>query len=318
MKRFHNTALATTLLIGLCSVSAQAAPLDEKAIPASAKWVMHIDVDAITKTEAWSMLEPKLQARPQYAKQKNEIERLFRIKLPADLHDVTLFGASATKQDAVVLIRANMNQPDLKDLLSRVASFEEQTLEGHTVFTWDDKGQPRSGSFIGTDRLIIAESTQNVVDALNVVGGKKEGLRSSALLAGSKRQPTTGVLLYVAGDQLSTLAAQAGAKNPVVNQLDSAWIAIGADDKGLVLTSEVMAQKDEVATNAAKSIEGFKAMMTFSNPEDDRAALISEAVAPLTAKAEGKRVTITWPVSNEQVEAILDEVSDAPVKKPAK
>ncbi len=312
--------LKRTCLVGLSALafacSARGSSLDDTAIPASAKWVIHVDVDAITKTPAWAQFEPKLNSRPEYARKKTEIERLFRVKLPADLHDVTLFGATATPQDAVVLIHANMNQADLKDLLSRSATFEEKTMDGHQVFSWDDNGQSRSGAFIGNDRLIVTESAQTIVDTLNVIAGKREGLKSGALLAGSKREPTTGLLLYVAGDQLATLAQQAGAKNQVVGQLDSAWIAVGADAKGLVLTSEVMAQKDEVAVNVAKSVEGIRAMLSFADPSDERAAALLEAMQPLTTKTEGKRVTIAWPVSNETVADLLEMLPENGGPKP--
>ena len=295
------------LTMGFASAQAPAAALDEKTIPASAKWVIHVDVQALTKTQTWAQLEPRLMARPQYAKSKGEVERIFRITLPQDLHDFTLFGASANPQDGVAIIRGKIDQKDLMGFLSRLTPVKEETLDGHAVFSWDDNGRSRTGSFIGNDRLIIAESTQNVVDALNVLSGKGERIASSALLAGAqKKLPSAGVLIYLAGDQLATLAAQAGTKSPLIRQLDSAWVSLNADDKGFTVFSEVTAQKEQAAADVVKAIEGARAWLGLADESNTTALALAEALQPMTTKVEGVKATITWPISDETVSKLLD------------
>ncbi|MBC7783586.1 MAG: hypothetical protein H7144_07080, partial [Burkholderiales bacterium] len=220
MRRFVITAaLAGALAIG---TAAHARPFDQKTIAASAKWVLHVDVDAVGQSQVWKMAEPKLQNNPQFVKARKDIERIAQVRLPDDLHDITLYGPSFGEKEAVIVIRSAANDERLKTLISLNETYVSKTVGGQTVHSWEDKGKHLFAGFAADRRVVIGQSQDAVVGALDVLAGKMESIKSEVLVPNPQ---TAGVLMYIAGDEIARLAGSRGVTSPrsaVVQHLDNA------------------------------------------------------------------------------------------------
>ena len=280
-------------ILALSTSLAPAGTLDVKTIPPDAKWILHLDADALAKTQTWKLLEPRLHQNPEFTKGVANLEKIFAAKFPNDLHNITLFGPDFDPKDAVVVIQANVDQERVKTLLSVNDTYTSQTISGYAIYGWIDKGKQLYGGFAENNRLIVAQVPERVAAAMDVLAGKVEALNSDELLGGAKN---AGVIAYVSGSELAKLAQMKAAKNPIVGKLQSAWLTGGEDEKGVELAGHVVADNEAVAQNIAKTIEGFKAALSFAEQDDGDTALVAEALNGLTAKVTGKAVDLIWTV----------------------
>ena len=90
--RLLKIASGLALVLGLAA-AANAAPLDPKQVPAEAKWLMHVDVDAMRQAtvvqKAWKKgLEMHKEAQQHLDKLKTAIG----MDICKDLHGVTAYG----------------------------------------------------------------------------------------------------------------------------------------------------------------------------------------------------------------------------------
>ena len=290
-------------LIMLSSPFARAEPLDDKTVTADAKWVLHLDADAMVKTQTWKLIEPKLQQNPEFVKGVANLERIFAAKFPADLHGITLYGPSFDPKSAVVVVQASIDQERMKTLLSVNETYTTQTLGGYTIHGWIDKGKQLYGGFAEGNRLIIGQTPERIAAALDVIGGKSEALKGETLLGGEKN---AGVIAYVAGTELAKLAEMKIARNPIVGKLQSAWISGAEDQTGLQLKAHVVADDATVAQNIAKSVDGLKAALSFAEQDDTDAALFATAADGLTAKADGNSVDATLSLPIQVLGNLID------------
>ncbi len=301
----RTAAITMAGLVGLAPV-AQAGPFDPKVVSADAKWVIHLDVDAMAKSDTWKLVEPKLQANANYAKGKRDIERIGQVKLPEDLHDVTLFGSTIGEREAIVVIRANVNAERLKTLVSLNETYASATVGGHQLHSWEDKGKTIHTGFAADSRIVVGQSQDDVVAALDTIGGKLDPLKN-ALLA--PQQDKAGVLVYIAGDQLSEIGQQA-ARSPIIQKLKNAWITVAEDPiKGVKVKSQIAADDDKTATNVKGMIDGLKAAVSFAAQDDPDAMLVADAILDLNTTASGSLIDIDWNVPLKNVGELLDRAT---------
>ncbi len=305
MFKLKIAALSALCVAGLIGTT-QAKPFDAKSVNEDAKWVLHVDVDALSKTDTWKLIQPKLMNNPQFADAKAKIERVGQVKLPDDLHDVTIFGRSFGEQEAVVVINATVNAERLKTLLSLNETYTTASTGGYTVHTWEDKGRNMHAAFANDGRIVISQSSNAVVGAMDTISGKSNPMKNPVLMP---KQADAGVLMYVAGDQIAELAKLRAARSPVVQQLQSAWLTVTETDKALSVTSEIAADAPEVAEKVKQAIDGVKAMVSFAGQDDPDAMLVSDAILDLSATVEGKNVNVKWNIPTSSVSDLLNRVT---------
>jgi hypothetical protein len=294
-------------VISLSSLSL-AGPFDVKQVPASAKWVLHIDADAVAGSQLWQMAQPMLGARPEFNAKVAELQRIAEMQFPKDLHSVTLFGTGFTERDATAVIRAKVNRERLRTLLSVNESFSADKHGEHEVLGWVDKGKQLYGSFAGGDAVVISQSKASVQAALDLIDGKDKGLATTSMLTpAGKASP--GILLYVAGEGLAQLARAGAAQSPLAGQVDSAWITIAEQNENVVLRGSLAAKDAQTAEKVRKSIDGIQAIASLAAddpnaPAEKRAA--AAAMQDLTVKTEGTTVTADWPIPLATVKELMN------------
>jgi hypothetical protein len=297
------TALA---LSALTSSIAHAEPLDTKIVPATAKWVMHVDVDALTDSAAWKTIEPKLREDAEYARGIEEVERIFQVNLDQDLHSVTLYGSSFRKEDAVVVVHARADRERLAMLLSFNEGYAKDQAGSYIVHTWAEADRQNYGAFASNDRFVVAPSSAKVAAAMDVLEGKKEiETINSDTLTPPLGTGTAGVILYVAGEGIADLATENTARSPLFQQVKSASVAITGAGDGLKASGKLEAVDADVARNVVSLAEGARALVNL-NAADDNLALLGRVTAAAKVTAEGSTVTLDWPLSSQTIGEILD------------
>lgn len=159
--------MKTTIL----SLLALAAPLFAgemvpSQIPASAKWLLHADLDAMRGSETGKKVFARIEE--DHGAKLRAFKRMFSVHLLTDLRGITLYG-DGKPEHAVVLIDGAFNRGHMEDVVKAADAYKESTHAGFTVHTWNDKGKDQHAAF-ASDRLLVFSHQEDLLkDALDVL-----------------------------------------------------------------------------------------------------------------------------------------------------
>jgi hypothetical protein len=302
--------------IALAAVgSVKAGPYDPKVVPADAKWVAHVDVDAVAKSAFWPMIQQRIDANPEVQNGLAQVEQFAGMTIPQDIHSVTVVGSGFEDGDAVLLINAKANQEQLLSGLQMNPAFSSTSHGSHEIISWEDKGKTNYGSFFSADRIVFGQNKDMVAKLVDVLDGKAEALKADSVMA----QPTgPGVLAGVASDSIADLAAKKEKNNPVLKQFQSAWITLGQQGTDVVAKSLFAVGDPKKAEQFKTMAEGAKAlgMMAASQENADPGLkLIAPLLAGAQATALGSNVQINWTAPVDQVKQLIEKIEAAKAAK---
>jgi hypothetical protein len=164
------------ILLGFCG-TLQANPLDVRQVSGDAKWLVHLDVDAmrdstlvvkayLADTQPWKQLQSWLDTACQ------EIG----VDVKTDLHGITVFGKNLGKLQGVAIINAEM-QPDVILARAKTEPGYKSTKYGDgQIYSWTDGRETIVGTFYEPTVLVIARTQKEVQHAIDVLSGKEAGL----------------------------------------------------------------------------------------------------------------------------------------------
>jgi hypothetical protein len=312
MRSWFTKLAAATLGVASLFTAAHADPLDPATVPSDSKWVIHIDMDAVRKSASWKDVYDRLQKAPDFVPKVTELENIFNARFPDDLHGVTLFGAGFGDRTGVVMINASVDRKQVEQLLAQGPKSTSTPRGDHALLSWNDKGVTKFGAFFSDSRFLISDDKDSVGLTLDVLDGKAEGLKpEAALAAGVKADPEKkpGVLIYVAGEGLAKLRAQA-ARSPLLAQMKSAYITLAEDKDDIVLKLNVTADTAQAATKMQQAAEGIRAMLGMKAAEDNAPAnlvKLNDIVQKATLAASGTQASLELRVAQKELPVLLDE-----------
>jgi hypothetical protein len=294
---------------------ARADAFDAKTVPADAKWVIHMDADAVQASQLWDIVYKKAQQNPDTQNGIDQLETVTGMKFPKDMHDVTLYGNSFEPDAGVILLHAHTDQEKTLAALKANPSYGSSTYGKYEIHTWEDKGKVLFGTYHDAELIILSNTSKNVEAAIDVLDHKTEPLKLSASL---RAGIANGKLLFIAGDGLSNMKT-GKPQNPMLAQVDAAWIAIGEQGKDFVLHGAMVAKTIEAAQQLQASVDGIKAMVVLSGTSQDADAkgkAAAAALQKLTTAVSGTTVTIDWPISLDLIKENIDNAGPKPAPAP--
>jgi hypothetical protein len=183
------TAMLLTSLSFLPGTKVTADELDPARIPADAKWVIHIDVDALRDSEIAEYIRDEKSQMVNTARQC--IQREFGIDLREDLNSITLFSDTYDSHTGAAIVSADFNEDQI------ISKFKEcgdvKMLEGadQTMLTLTidpskfggHKAMKKSGGLEMDDRKQNDSGDGNTKDAAKSKIGENKGTvgRTNAL-----------------------------------------------------------------------------------------------------------------------------------------
>ncbi|HEX2971526.1 MAG TPA: hypothetical protein VHP11_04300 [Tepidisphaeraceae bacterium] len=311
MMRWVRSVTLGLLALTLLASQAQAAAFNPKQVPADAKWVLHVDVDAVKESSAGKLLLKELDKREDFQQGITNFQVWAGVKLPEDLHDVTLYGKAFDGSAVVVLIRGTVDPVKITNLLQMVSGYSSTKHGQHEVYAWQDKGKQLYGSLEGSTLVVTRGSQENMAAALDLLDGKGESMKADAAIASG-----AGVLAYVAADGLSQLKQ---AKTPLVSQAEAAWLSLREQAEQLVLNAAVTAKTPQFAEQMRVSLEGIKAMVTLaaSNENADlKAKAAATVLQTLTAKSQDKTLNLECRISLDLIRNLIQNAQAATPAEP--
>jgi len=281
----------------------QAAPLETKNVAADAKWVLHVDVDAVRDSLIVKKAFETCPMLKDSGKHFDMIRDKAGVDLRKDLHGVTVYGSDADRTHAVAIVFSTVNDKLLLDKAQH-ATDHKVTKHGEIeIHSWTqkrgEKSHPAAGAFYKADVLVFAASVQGVAAAIDVLDGKTPGITDpKSPLAG--RYPTGATVVIRA----SAIPPQS--RCPILKQTESLRIAIGENDGKSFYRARLVMKSPEAASQVSAITEGLKAIVALNFSGD---AEVMKLVDGLKTTIDGKTVRVRWEASADDVWTVAERVA---------
>lgn len=298
-------AVPAILVLILMAPSLRAGPLNARWVPADAKWLVHIDVDAGLHSNIGQAALGWALANPDLKEALAKGQATLGMKLPSDIHDVTLYGRSFGP-DGIVIVHAALNKGKLLSLLQSTKNLQTSDLRGRTIYTWDDVDPKDStdgphtsaGAFIDDTSVVIGHDKTSIVAALDVIDGKQPALDSTSLLA---RPVPPGTIGFIAAIDLESVA-NAPDRSPLVQKFQDGLLTIGEHDKQAFMHAEITAQSAESAQQLTTMMRGLQALAQLQNPQ------VGKDLALVRVTNDDKVVRVDWHAPGEDVAHLIGQL----------
>lgn len=289
--RVVKVAVALALAVVLGVAAAQAAPVNLKQVPADAKWLAHVDVDAIrASTVVQKMWHQCMETHKDAAEHFDKVRAVVGMDPRKDLHGLTCYGKQPGQHKGVLIVDVKI---DTQSLLQKAAMALDHKTTKHGAYelhSWTAKGPHHTHTVAGTiykpECLVFASSVEELKAALDVLDGKAASLSSDSPLAGRLR-PGTTFLFRATG----LAAAKLPCKCPLGQQIDSVRISMGENDGKSFFRAKVAMTNTEVVGQVKAIVEGAKAMAALHCSNDAQAKKLVDA---LQVKTDDKTLSVRW------------------------
>lgn len=303
-----NLVWAGTLLYATASgpLAASAAPLELKQVAAGAKWLGHVDFDAVRE----SIVVQKAMAK-HMEKHKNAevhfkmIQALVGMDPRTDLHGATFYGTQIGKHTGVMILHAKLDQKKLSAWAEKIPGRQAAEHGEHKISSWTKKHGEHSHTlascWYGDDRLVIASSVDELRTALDVLDGKSAGVGDDSSLAGPVA-PGATVLGRVSG----VAEAELKCKNPVAKQTKSFRFVVGESNGKSYFRARAEMTNTEVVGQMKEIVEGGQSLARLCSGDNE---LKLRMVNGLNVDPDGATLTLAWSGSAEDVWQQLEVAS---------
>ena len=294
-------ALALAVVLGVAA-AAQATPVDVKQVPADAKWLAHVDVDAIrASTVAQKMFQHCMAMHKEAGQHFDKVRAELGIDLRTDLHGLTFYGKQLGQHKGVLIVNVKIDQQLLLKKVATASDHKTTKYGAYDLHSWTAKGPHHTRAVVGaiykSERLVFASDIEELKAALDVLDGKAASLSSSSPLAGRLHAGTT-FLFRATG----LAEAKLPCKCPLAKQIESVRISMGEDNGQSFFRAKAIMANTEVVGQVKAIIDGGKALGDLHTSNDPQARKLVDA---LQVKIDDKTVRVQWNAPANDVWEVL-------------
>ena len=275
MKKMILLLLCTFLAL---SNLAWSAPLNQSQVPADAKWLIHLDIDAFTRTQMWQLINQEIDENLQ--KKINAITNLLGSDPTRDIYGATLYGIDANEENAVFMIYGRFDREKLISLLVLNEAYAESDYQGQKLYHWLDEkdNKHKVGIFAADDLIVISQSEKAVTAQVDLLSGQTKALadQDDAPLAKMVDAPEKAFLL-LAADGLAELSRDIHHVAVLKNSKMMAAL-VSEDDANMNLSVDLTAQSTEAAIQIENVLNGIKSFVELKHAEQPEILALLQAV----------------------------------------
>ena len=303
-------------LAAWCTLGAQAGTLPREHVAADAKWLLHLDVDALVGTELGKFIAREF-IDPQANKLAAGLRGPFGIEFDwHQIHAITAYGMDfrdPEKANGVLLVRSDLDVPAaLEQVMEKLAEaggggrapLRKVQDAPFPIYCFQDSIY---GAPVGKDLFAVARSASQLEKAARVVEGKAPNIASSDRLPLRPGQPA-GFLTVAIAD-----AAAAGAGLPpqarVLKEARGLQLVAGEKADKVFINAALDAKDAEVAEQLQQTLLGAIAFAKLSDVDNKDLQQLAQA-----AKVGGNQKTVTLDLQ-VPVSDVIDKVGKTHKKR---
>lgn len=282
---------------------AWAGPLVPQHLPTDAKWVCHLNVEAVKNCELVQAFQKECPKTKECLAKMKAISAVVGMNPAEDLLGVTLYDTGYARRQGVMLVHVKqVDQEKLLGLLKKKEPDHKTAKHGdRTLYSWTarkgrDHEHPVTACFADGKTIVFSHDVDHVRAALDVIDGKTKSLVADS--------PLTNGLSKKA--MLVSRAMDIDAKYkevtrcPVLKNCTQATVQ-WAERKGrLVARYELETDSQEIAQNFKSVVDGLRGLVSLRFGDDEA---VTKVIDGLKCKAKNTSFTLTWQASTDDMRA---------------
>jgi hypothetical protein len=241
------------------------------------------------------------------------VSQALGMRLPEDIHAMTLIGRSFDDNGAVLLIKATVDRDRLTGMAKLSPQYKSTQYRG---FELDALGENTvCWAFLSPDVIVVAQTPEDIRRQIDFVSQTTQPTESEAsdvpLLHNAAQFQGASVFLYTTADGLQELQKQEQL-SPILAPVKRFQACIGERDDDLVLRAVLDVDTDESARQVRGALEGIRALatLTASNGNNPQAQMVSDLASRATTSVTQNSVEVDWPVPLSTLENFVDTFLD--------
>jgi len=301
MKKLSLPAVLLALLLAGLAGLAQAGALVPAHVSADAKWVGHVNFEALRASELVQACMEKWLKKDECQAKIEEMSKKLGMNPMKDLLAATMYDTAYGSHKGVAIVYVkNADQKKLIGLLKEKCPDVQTAKHGErTLYTWTAKhrhhGEHKiSGCFADAGTMVFSSDPHKVQAALEVIDGKKDGLCSESPLT----QGVSKATLFMASAMDVDPDYQKETRCPVLKKCTAASVQ-WAERKGKLTGKYVLeANCEDTAQQIGTIVAGLKAMAALRFGSDET---VSDLLDGVKSKVKGTTFTLSVKVSTDDV-----------------
>src|SRR5260221_1845871 len=309
MKMKRLLAIIALVWIGSGTGVCRAAPLDPSTVAADAKWLVHVDFDALRESKVFQHARAEIMKRDIANTALAMIKEATGADLEKDIHGATVYGSGFKPHAGVLIVYAHADREKLVNLMKTRPDFKTSKEDDLELYSWSESHGDRHHDVVvafpkkGTG--VFAGSVEQVKAGVEVLGGKN-GLSSSSPLVGDS---PTGTILKLS--VMGVNEAELPVKIDLLKKISRVALVSGESDGTDFEHIRVIATDADTAKEFKGIVEGFKAMadLHLSNEPDIKAVIDATKI-----EADGNTLAIDCSSSSESLIKLTDRAREEVIK----
>lgn len=271
------TRTATFCLATLAFCPFTRAALESNTVPADAKWVIHLDLDAVRESPVGKELVALIEKNAELPKAANI--QIDVKKVIASISSATAYGTTFSKNpkeiDGTLILQGT---DDLRKIAEAVVT--QFSISNPEIVT-EIKGLPFAAysiknevtvAFPSEPIILMSRSQPQLLKSYDLFRGKGPAdARGPSSLKGLI--PKTRPLLVFAASEVPNTDGLFPENQPqarILKMAKSASIAIGQNDKLTTATIQFVATDDDLSDKLHKIVQGLVAMLSLAQTDDQQ------------------------------------------------
>jgi hypothetical protein len=272
-------------LLACCLVAAPvfAAPPPIKHVPSDAKWVVHVDVDALLRSQVGEFIGREF-LDPKFNKVAADLRKQFDLELDwRKIHSLTAYGSDSDfehlqdKKNGVLLVESEL---DIADALDRVlekvgagggAPFKKLQVEPFAVYGNNDV----VGTPVGEHLFILARSRELLESARRGLATKAGGGKV-ATTAPAKAEASAGFLTVLLSDT-QAMGAALPPQARVLKDTQGVRVVAGEKAEHVFVNASLEAKDSDVAQQLQQMLQGVIAFAQMTQTENQDLQQLSQS-----------------------------------------
>ena len=257
--------------------TAQAIPADTKYIDATAKWMVHLDIDALMDS---SVAQHALETNPHLSGQKlKALQTLTGIDIEKGLHGITIFG-NGEPDNGVVIVHAQAKQENLVSFVQLNDKYQSKEHNGHTIHSFPDDKKPGkriSACFMPGNKIVFGQKTGLVEQGIDLLSGDRPAINSNGEMEELGNFQDYPVLLAY-GDFSALHKNKNPKKAAAFQQAKRLGVSLGEEEGHVKGMLGIVTENAETALQVENFLRGIIAMGMLSQENNPALATLASAV----------------------------------------
>jgi hypothetical protein len=296
--------LLSTAAVAICAGAAAAAGLPLETLPASARWMLHLDAAALRDSPLGREILAAIPGTPAEA-ELNSFAAMTGCNVRSDLAAISACGSGGAEQGVVIYLRGSWAPRKIQAALAANSPVTTTAHGRHTILNCTDAAAPegfarQSFCLASSNLVLLANREAALRQALDALDGSAPALSGVPRFRRLAAMDTNTILRVIATNLQELVAGSPQAA--ALPAADSVQLALNMEGAVVRLKAVVKTRTPEAARQMQQVLLGFQVVLMLQGGKKPEIAKIAKAAR---VDVSGQDVTVILHAPPEVVRKLL-------------